>query len=179
MAQQYWFTTKQGNWTPNDGYNTVFVEIVRLIRSWYSLQKISPGVERGSGKWIRCDFQAGTVFVTIDKFTWNTTISDGGILSPLLLLDYRLGRKPGSEIFSQETMEVRFPAAYPIHRPMTRIAKPRFYNLSISYEHHINPSGGWMCLAVEGNWNARRDTIITALNWAWEWILFHHTQFGW
>jgi len=178
----YWFTNKRGDWQPKDGYNIVFAEIVRLIRTWYRLVKVKPGVEQGIGQWVECQFSEGTVYVTVDKFTWNTATMENDSITPILLLTFRLARNRAGDVFYQGTLEVHFPDTYPNERPAIRVKNPRYYPLGRTYEeshsHHIYQNG-WMCLTETNDWNRRRDTIITALNWAWEWILFHHTKFGW
>lgn len=191
-----WFTTYSGyNWTPERGYNTLFAEQVRLIREWFHLTKTQTvGREVGTGKWRKYDLQGETVFIAVDTFQWKGYREAGGTLSPVFKLEIRIGQKKPKGLLAQilnddsqeriavffhNTLIIEFPRFYPDEPPRFRIDDHRYDREASSHSHHMF-RGGWFCiLANPSDWNRGRDTIISGLNAALDWIVWHHRKFGW
>ncbi|OGM28094.1 hypothetical protein A2962_02850 [Candidatus Woesebacteria bacterium RIFCSPLOWO2_01_FULL_39_61] len=196
MYRYHWFSNYPGyDWNPTKGYNALFAEQVRLIREWFSLQKTKrPGVEETTGKWRLYDLQGQTVFISVDKFEWRDYTRRAGGITPVFKLRLRIAReKPkgfvawvlnddsrrGMEVFLQQTMHIEFPSDYPDQPPRFRIDNRRYDVESASHSHHMF-EGGWFCiLAGSGDWSRSRDTIISGLNAALDWVVWHFNKFGW
>jgi len=196
MYRFHWFSNYFDNdWDPSKGYNTLFAEQVRLIREWFSLKKTgSPGVELTTGKWRLYDLQGQTVFITLDKLEWRDYKRRAGGITPVFKLRLKIAReKPkgfiarvlndnsqrSMEIFFQQTLIIEFPRYYPDEPPRFRIDNHRYDVESASHSHHMF-DGGWFCiLAGSGDWSRSRDTIISGLNAALDWIVWHYQKFGW
>jgi len=75
-----------------------------------------------------------------------------------------------------------FPINYPSIPPLMRTstAKRRLSGGDHSMHDHHAYSNGWMCIMAEpGDWDPRRDTIISALNVGIDWMNVHYKKFGW
>lgn len=190
-----WFTNYTGrDWTPVKGYNAVFAEHVRLIREWFRLKKTgTSGVEVATDFWRKYLLQRETVYVRVDRFEWKG-YTDYSYETPRFRLGIRLAReKPRGilarilnedsqariEEFFHNTLVIEFPREYPESPPRFRIDDRRYDTSSSSHDHHMF-SGGWFCiLASPSDWNSSRDTIVSGLNAALDWIIWHHQKFGW
>lgn len=190
-----WFTNYTGqDWTPGKGYNAVFAEHVRLIRDWFHLKKTgTPGIEISVGSWRKYRLQEETVYVRVDRFEWKR-YRDYGYETPQFRLDIRIAKEKPRGIFarilnddSQARIEeffdnhlvIEFPREYPDSPPRFRIDDQRYDSNSASHDHHMF-SGGWFCiLAAPSDWSSSRDTVISGLNAALDWIVWHHQKFGW
>jgi hypothetical protein len=168
----YWFSTYTGNrWTPDKGYNETFKLQVVQLRNWFRLQKAGLGREQGTGYWRQYVLQGRNIYVTVDQLTWNGYKGDS---EPRVRfkMDIRLSNLPeGKDIFFKDTITIHFPKVYPEEPPLFR--PDRFKGYDASHKRHLF-AGGWLCiLGNSKDWDDRRDTIISALNAALDWIVWH------
>jgi len=197
MARR-WFTRYTGpGWGPKKGYNQFFATHIRDIRGHFDLKKIKPGIEVTTGTWRKYILQGRTVYVTVDKFTWQGYDDTPDGLTPILrlgirmasqksrrvsLVDKILGKskeEEGLSVFYDEVLRIQFKSDYPRTPPIFRVEDPRYVRAGTSHEHHLW-RGGWMCIfGNSGDWNSEKDTIISAVNVALDWIVLHYNKFGW
>ncbi len=182
----YWFSTYTGdNWTPDKGYNAAFRDHVVMLREWFRLRKAGTGREEGTGYWREYLLQGKKVYVTVDNLVWSGSKSRGSDdycdygKRPVFKMDIRLameGRLGNRDEFFSDTLTIEFPQSYPSSPPFFRLNKYRRYRAS--HDHHLNGQG-WLCLMGYSNdWDPDRDTIISGINMAFDWIVWHNDQYG-
>lgn len=190
-----WFSNYTGrDWTPEKGYNAAFAEHVRLIRDWFRLKKTTtPGIDVPIGSWRKYVLQGESVYVKVDQFEWKR-YTGYSYETPRFQLVIRIAREKHQGIlarilndnseariqeFFYNTLVIEFPREYPESPPRFRIDDSQYNTNSASHEHHMF-SGGWFCiLAAPSDWSSSRDTVISGLNAALDWVVWHHQKFGW
>lgn len=194
----YWFSTYTGNnWTPKEGYNGTFRDQIILLRKWFGLKKVRAGREEGTGLWREYKLRKQTIYVTVGSLSWdeyrrrNSSYRNerdyhdyGDYITPVFRLNIRLAKENASgnkEVFFKETLVIEFSPRYPTSPPVFSIDSGRYPTLRniIPYEHHMMQSRILCILADPGDWNPNSDTIISAVNAAFDWILWHYGKFGW
>ncbi len=174
-----WFTDVRGTkWTPKDGYNAIFRDTVRMVRAFFGLQKVGPGVDTGTGKWIEYNLPEGTAYVCIDEFVWDKYVKDHGSISPRFFLKFRMAAKPdGKKEFFNDELVIEFSKPYPAKRPYVKLSGKKYQlgGAMGSHEYH-QFSGNWLCLDGDEAWDGEKDTVITIINWALEWALMYYNK---
>ncbi len=194
----YWFSTYTGNkWKPKDGYNGTFRDQVVLLREWFRLRKAGTGREEGTGAWLEYKLQHETCYITVDSLTWsdyrtcpssyrNEKDADyyNDYITPTFKLNVKLARERYSgkkEVFFEETLVIEFSPKYPSSPPVFSISSGKYPSLSniAPYEHHMMQSKILCIMAGRTDWNPDKDTIVRAVNAAFDWIVWHYNKFGW
>ena len=174
-----WFTTYQeSDWNPNKGYNEVFGESVRCVREWFKLEKVETGLEKGTNYWREYTLSKGIVYATVDQFIWNRFTKSKGQIYVYFLLKVRIASEPdGSGKILSNELRVLFPRGFPLKVPDVRSSSAQHHAIGGSHRHHIYP-GGWLCLDDGNSWDPKTSTVMTAINWAIEWLYWHRVEFG-
>lgn len=83
-----------------------------------------------------------------------------------------------SEFFDHPILIV-FPETFPAQPPKFRVDEDRYREVGASHAHHMFDNG-WMCiLAGDDDWSISRDTVISGLNAAFDWCVWHYKEHGW
>jgi hypothetical protein len=86
--------------------------------------------------------------------------------------------EPRWEEFFRNPIEIVFPEAYPTEPPRFRVDTPRYRNIGVSHDHHMFDDG-WLCiLAGRSDWKVT-DSILSGLNAALDWTVWHYKEYGW
>ncbi len=193
----FWFTNYRGyDWSPVKGYNDFFGDKhIRRIREWFMLQKTrSPGNEESTGTWRRYELQGAVQYVIVDRFSWLDAQRIGSTITPVLRLSIRIARpinrredaitisqaEAGRKLerpFFTNTIKIEFPEDYPSKPPRFYVDDERYYSLSPrgNHNHHMW-AGGVLCIfgpSME-DWKKHRDSIISGLNMAFDWVVWHY-----
>lgn len=173
----HWFSTYTGDsWTPEKGYNSTFRDQIILLRNWFGLEKAGPGLEEGTNRWREYQLQEKTVYVKADALSWREYRAYAYHTTPLLQLNIVIAKGNKKKVIFEDTIVIEFPDRYPSAPPFFRVNKYR--NERASHDHHLNGGGVLCILASEYDWDPNRDTIISGLNAAFDWLVWHHTVFN-
>jgi hypothetical protein len=194
-----WFTTYQeDDWTPSKGFNQFFAQHIQLIRSTFKLKKNGVGEELSTGHWELYNLEGRTLFITIDRFTWmefepiqDQRDDDIIGITPVFKLEVRIAeafylldsstphRKPTA--IWQHTLVIKFPPRYPGQKPRIFVDDKKYKNSEyIGDRHHLYNKDGELCiLAGDNDWNPEKDTVISALNIAFQWAVIHYDRHSW
>lgn len=182
----HWFSTYKGyDWTPARGYNETFREQILTLRGWFRLVKDEPGIERGMGAWINYRLQGGDYRITVDSLNWKAYRNLGSYITPHFRLKIQIKNADRKLIFS-DTIIIEFSSNYPLNPPTFIVDNEKYKNPPGSPGTHHVYKGGKMCIMGGGysgysreQWDPEVDTIITALNRAFDLIAWHYKTFGW
>ncbi len=197
----YWFTNYRGyDWTPAKGYNDFFGDKhIRRIREWFMLKKTGrPGFEEGAGVWRRYELQGQVQYVIVDQFRWLEAQHTGSTITPIVRLTIRIAipiKRRESAItisdseasrklerpFFRNTIKIEFPEDYPSKPPRFYVDDDQYYRLSPrgNHNHHMW-AGGLLCIfgsAME-DWKKHRDSIVSGINMAFDWVVWHYINHG-
>lgn len=196
----HWFSSYSGDkWTPEMGYNETFRNQILLLRKWFGLERAGVGKEQGTNLWREYRLQGRTIYICVDSLTWtdyrkvhinalreyywieHNKGGSGDYITPIFKLGVRIARQDGQKkknIFAGN-IKVEFPRSYPSSPPLFRIDTLRYKATKNSHAQHIYRGGVPCILASHSDWQPRRDTIISGLNAAFDWLVWHHQKFGW
>ncbi len=172
-----WFSTYQkSDWTPSNGYNETFRELILMTRAWFGLQKVKPGVEKGTDHWIDYNLQGEDVEVCMLSLDWGGYIKRDGYITPVFVFEFLIRKLGKKKPFYKQTFQFEFPPDYPSTEPWVRGKSYKEYGPS--HSHHLN-SNGYLCINDAGNtsWNEEKSSIITVFNWAFDWAVMHYNKF--
>lgn len=183
-----WYTDNPrdpGNRSP------LFVAQVHMVRGFYQMQKVAPGVDR-SNFWREFTLQSHKVFVNIAQFEYAKIVNfqgvaasgeahlfvGRGVATPEFSLMIRMGWKAGQP-FWQNTLKIYFPTDYPSSHPTAVVDNPRYAAVTVPHEHHCF-TGGVLCNFAEyDDWNPRRDTTVSFINASLNLLVWHFKKHGW
>ncbi len=168
------------------GYNDLFREQVRMIRAYFSLEKSADtlGVDVGHGVWKTYQLQGNTYQIRAHKFDWIGITDYHSYLTPHFVLDTEIANAKG-ELLIRFPLVIEFKPEFPRKAPRLQVDTPKYKRKGISpnsdrsIEHHIF-ADGWLCIMnVYKEWDPKVDTIITAINRAYELVVWHVAHYGW
>jgi hypothetical protein len=187
-----WFTDyPYGDFAPHKReccYNETFATQLTLITTAFQLKRASRGVHVSTGFRRPCTFQDKNVHIEVKKFSWWGINRYREYITPVFRLDVvmredavhffkNLFWEGNFRPFFQGQVVVEFSPNYPQAKPHLRIDDPRYTPTSTSAAHHIY-SGGWLCIMAGGGfWQPKTCTILTALDAAFDWIVWHTQTF--
>lgn len=193
-----WFSNYKGlNWKPTNGYNESFAQQVRTIRDWFQLEKDPkrPGVDKGS-KMRPYTLRGWNVLVLVQRFEWSDYRDVGGYITPIFLLKIKIFQEADRfEPIFNHTLKVEFYEDFPLTQPRIRVEHQRYYSPVENIEKTFTDEngqrhrlyvdhmyrGGWMCIydKYDNPWDPQKHTIISAINAALDWCVWHLQEKGW
>lgn len=173
---------------PECRYTETFATHLTLITTTFHLKRQDRGVHVTTRFKRPCEFQKKRLHIEVKKFTWLEVKQYTDYITPVFRLTIvirddeknffkNLFLEGNIKPFFQGQLVVEFKADYPQSKPHLRFDDPRYTPSSVSPSHHIY-SGGWLCImANKGFWNPKTCTILTALDAAFDWIVWHILTF--
>lgn len=178
---RYWFSNYEGrDWTPACQYNQLFAEQVHYIRDQFHLSKQGPGMDIGTGFWQEYQLQRRTVYVQVEKFEWGKYYKNSNNTQVQFYLYLRVATDPaGKNLIFKEVLIIDFLPDYPACPPLFTVNTSQHMQVGASHEHHMLGQGRLCILGAPRDWNSRKDTILSALNAALDWVVWHYYKHGW
>ncbi len=171
-----WFSYYQkSDWTPSEGYNETFRDLIVTIRSWFGLQRVKPGEEKGTGRWISYNLQNEDVEVCMLSLDWGDYVRRDKYITPILVFEFQIRKFGKKKPFYRQTFQLEFPPDYPNAEPWVRGKSYKDYGPD--HDHHLNRNG-YLCITDDqSTWNHENDSIITVFNWTFDWAVMHYNKF--
>jgi len=174
---------------PECRYSETFATQLTLINTAFRLKRHSRGVHVSTGYLRACTFQRKNVHIEVKRFAWLAVRRYSDYVTPVFTLQFIMQEDRRSFFknllfegrvrpFFTGRLIVEFPPGYPQSKPHLRLDDPHYTSARGSVSHHVH-AGGWLCImANSAFWNPKTCTIVTALDAAFDWVVWHRNTFG-